>query len=245
MTLIMRILLVMIFFILPFSRSIRLQSVPIPELSLDVTPPGYPIEGEFWNIMTWGSVDNGLTWTVVKNANVSIITQNNGTFQLVSDTEGKASFQYFMKMGTVELLASHKEYGTCEWIPQESFVDNTLSVFVLSVFGLAVPSGIWQILLKNRRSNKLEKTLFYALLITSAAGWVLSLMWFVNWKLGTPWGFGNTIFAVANYRMNFDPHLWSIFIMVIILSFLNFLVISAHNLFGKSGKKRRNSDYLV
>lgn len=241
----LRFLLIMFFFLLPFSRLIPLQGVGLPQLSLEITPLGYPIEGGTWEIMSWGSVDNGVTWKAVENTNISVITQNNGTFQLVSDIEGKASFRYFEKMGTVSFNASHEEYGIYEWIPQVSFVDNNLSLFVIGAFGVGTPSAIGQLLLKNKRSNKLEKALFYALLVLSFFGWALSFFWFSEWKLGTEWGFGNTIFNLGNYSVNFDPHLWTIFLIVIVLSFLNSLVIIAPNLFGKSDKKRKNRDYVV
>jgi hypothetical protein len=234
---------IVIFFLLPFSTLIPLQGIPTPELRLVITPYGYPIDGNSWDIISWGSANSGVNWNIAANTNISITTQNEGTFQLVSDTDGKASFQYFKKMGTVVFSAFHEDYGAYGWVPQESFVDNTLSLFVIGTFGIGTFSGIWEILSRNKRKNIFEKTLYYPLLVTSIIGVTLSLLWFMKWKLGTQWGFGNTILFLGDYRINFDPHLLAILVIVLILAVLN--LILANNLFQKSHEKPKKADYVV
>jgi len=238
-----RVLLVVLFFMLPFVVGIPLSGVPISQLKVDITPLGYPIEGDSWDIMVWGKESHGVPWEVVENANITVTTQNDGTFQLVSDIEGKASFQYFKRVGTVSFYASHEDYGAYEWVPQESFVDSNISLFVIGIFGIGTFSGVWEILSRNKRRNKLEKVCFYALLIMSIIGLTLSFLWFMEWKLGTKWGFGNTILAFSNYRINFDPHLWIISLIVLVLTFLN--LILTLNLFHKSDRKSKKPDYVV
>ena len=242
-TLLLRIMCIAIFFMLPFSKLIPLQGIPLPELRLVISPYGYPIEGDSWDIMTWGSANNGVNWNIAENTKINITTQNDGTFQLVFDIDGKASFQYFKEMGTVAFYVFHEEYGAYEWVPQESFVDNNLSLFVIGTFGFGTFSGIWEIVSRNKRKNMIEKILYYPLLATSIIGLILSLLWFMKWQLGTKWGFGNTIMFLGNYRVNFDPHLWAILLIVLVLAFLN--LILTNNLFQKSRNKPKKPDYVV
>lgn len=243
--LILRLLIILLFFLLPLGRLIPLQGVGLPQLRLDIIPLGYPIDGGSWEIKTWGSVNNGVDWEALGDVNISVITHNSGTFHIVSDKDGKASFQYFKRMGTVAFHASHEEYGIYDWVPEESFVNNNLSLFVIGIFGLGTPSFIWRLLAKNKRSNKIEKALFYSLLGLTVIGWTLSFFWFFEWKLGTEWGFGNTIFNLGSYSIDFYPHLWTIFLIVIVLVFLSFLASLASSFLGKSDKKHKRRDYVV
>jgi hypothetical protein len=243
--LILRLFIILLFFLIPLGRFIPLQGVGLPQLKMDVTPLGYPIDGGTWEIKTWGSVNNGVDWTTLGDVNISVTTHNNGTFHIISDEDGKATFQYLKTMGTVAFHASHKEYGTYDWVPEESFVDNNLSLLVLGIFGVGTPSFIWQLLAKNRRSNKIEKALFYSLLGLTVIGWTLSFFWFYEWKLGTEWGFGNAIINLGFYSIDFYPHLWTIFLIVLVLVFLSFLASLAYSLFGKSDRKRKSRDYVV
>jgi hypothetical protein len=91
---ILRFLIVVIFFALPFVTLIRLSGVPTFALKVVVVPPGYPVEGTPWSIKVWGSSDSELTWNPVKNATIEISTSNQGDFFLYSDDQWTASFTY-------------------------------------------------------------------------------------------------------------------------------------------------------
>jgi hypothetical protein len=223
--LIIRITVLVMFFILPFVKLVPLSIVPQSEITMTVTPPGYPINGASWSIQVWGSNDSGVTWIEVDNATINVSTSNKGTFQLFSDAEGKASFMYVGGMGTVSFSVFDGRYGTYDWIPQSSFVPNNLSLFVIGVFGVGTPSIIWEVLSKNRKKNFIEKVLYYPLLISLVSGWALSFYWFANWRFGTEWGFGNTIVPMGNYSIDFSHHLWTILLIVIALIFLNSVAI--------------------
>lgn len=217
--LVLRLLIIGIFFIVPFSQLIMLSGIPIPILKMEVNPPGYPVEGKSWNIQIWGSVDNGRTWETVENASIEINTANEGKFVLLSDEDGKASFSYIEAMGTVGFNASSEKYGTDEWIPQIRFVDNTVARLVIFFFGLGGSSIIWQAIAKAKRKDIIDEILYYTLLISSVTGWLLSFYWFFQWKWGTEWGFGNRIVTLY-YPICFDPHLIAISTIVMASMFL-------------------------
>jgi len=217
--LISRLVLLVLFFILPFSKLILLSGIPIPVLNMIVHPPGYPVEGKEWDIEIWGSLDNGRTWIPVSNATIEVNTSMEGMFTLFSDEDGKVSFTYLSEIGIVSFRSFHEKYGSCEWIPQIRFVDNNVARYVILFFGIGSPSIIWQVLSKNKRKDPIEKILYYILLVSSVAGWLLSFYWFWQWKWGTEWGFGNRIVTLY-FPIYFDPHLVAISMIVIASTFL-------------------------
>lgn len=218
-TLLLRFMILVLFFALPFSKLIPHSIIPLPQLNMVINPPGYPVEGKSWDIEVWGSVDSGLTWMPVENATIEISTSNQGKFVLFSDENGKASFTYLKKMGTVSFEAFHEKYGTVKWAPQIRFVDNNVARIVIVFFGLGGSSIIWQVISKSKRKDLIDKILFYTLVISSVTGWLLNFYWFFQWKWGTEWGFGNRIVTLY-YPVCFDPHLIVISIIVMASMFL-------------------------
>jgi len=219
---VIRLLIAILFFTLPFLKGLSLSGLPIPALNVAVVPPGYPVEGTPWNIKIWGSTDNRLTWYPVKNATIEISTSNQGDFVLYSDDQGMASFTYTKSLGTITVKATSEKYGISEWIPQTSFVSNQIALVVISLFGLGTPSVVWQVLSELKRKDVVDKILFYVLLAFSVAGWVLSLLWFWEWRFGSEWGFGNRIFILF-YPVYFDPHLIVTALTVLASGFLSTL----------------------
>jgi hypothetical protein len=227
-TVIIRLSIVLLFFIIPLSEGIVSSVVPpVPILKVDVVPPGYPVEGTPWNIKIWGSTDNGLTWYPVKNATIEISTSNQGDFVLYSDDQGMASFTYTKNLGTITINVTSEEYGISDWVPQTSFISNQIALVVISLFGLGTPSVVWQVLSKLKRKDLVNKILFYVLLVFSVIGWILSLIWFWEWRFGSEWGFGNQIFTLF-YPVCFDPHLVVIALIVLASGFLSTLKL-LHN----------------
>lgn len=111
-TVIIRLSIVLLFFIIPFSKGIPLSILPPEPISkVVVVPPGYPVEGTPWSIKIWGSTDSGLTWYPVKNATIEISTSNQGDFVLYSDDQGTASFTYTKSLGTIIVKVTSEKYG--------------------------------------------------------------------------------------------------------------------------------------
>jgi len=241
-TIIIRLLIVLLFFIIPFSKGIPFSiSPPEPILKVVVVPPGYPVEGTPWNIKIWGSTDSGLTWYPVKNATIEISTSNQGDFVLYSDDQGTASFTYTKSLGTMTVQVTSEKYGISEWVPQTSFVSNQIALVVISLFGLGTSSVIWQVLSKLKRKDSVDKILFYVLLVSSVIGWVLSLLWFWEWRLGSEWGFGNRIITLF-YPVYFDPHLIVIVLIVLASGFLSTLKLLFER---RSARATEKGTYVV
>jgi hypothetical protein len=221
---IIRLLIIVTFFALPFTigRIAELSGVPVPKLKVTVVPPGYPIEGTPWSIKVWGSFDNGQTWTPVKNATIEINTTNQGDFVLYSDDQGTAAFTYVKEYGTTTIVVISEEYGSSEWVPQTSFVSSDVALIVISAFGICTPSAVWQILSKSNRKDVIDKILFYVLLVSSVMGFFTSFLWFYQWNFGSEWGFGNRITTLL-YPLDFYPHLIVIASVALISGFLSSL----------------------
>jgi hypothetical protein len=241
-TVIIRLLIVLLFFIIPFSKGIPLSILPPePMLKVAVVPPGYPVEGTPWNIKIWGSTDGGLKWYPLKNATIEINTSNQGDFVLYSDDQGTASFTYTKSLGSITVKATSEKYGIDEWVPQISFISNQIALVVISLFGLGMPSAVWQVLSKLKRKDVIDKILFYVLLVFSVIGWVLSLLWFWAWKFGSEWGFGNRIITLF-YPVYFDPHLIVIVLIVLASGLLSTLKL----LFARrSARATEKATYVV
>jgi len=213
----MMIVLTIFYTILPFSRPFMLSGIPIPLLRLFVSPPGYPVSGKSWEMETWGSLDNGLTWKPVENITIEIISSRMGTFITHSDEQGKSFFTYRSEIGDVMIVASDSTYGNSSFRPQVRFVSSEVGRFVVSFFGVGTPSIVLLVLRRLKRKNTLNMILFCSLLVFLSIGWLLSLIWFVQWKLGSEWGFGNAILN-WDYPVLFDPHLFVIMLIVMVLT---------------------------
>lgn len=238
---ILRFLIAVLFFTLPFVTLIPHSVFPIPVLNVVVVPPGYPIEGTPWSIKVWGSFDNGRTWNPVKNATIEISTSNQGDFVLHPDDQGTASFTYVKEYGTTTITVITEEYGSSEWVPQTTFVSNQIALIVISLFGIGTPSIVWQILSKLKRKDVIDRILFYVLLVSSVMGWLLSLYWFYQWKLGSEWGFGNQIITLF-YPLDFYPHLIVIALVALASGFLSSLKLLFER---RPARKKEKATYVV
>ena len=196
-----------------------------PRLRINAYPPGYPVEGQSWTIEVWVSQENWLTWKTVPNATVIMHTSLQGDLIKTTDSKGKAIFMYTSILGSVNFEA-HFNNLDCLWTPQQRFVSNTTTLLVIGIFGIGSPTVFWStvsVYRKRKKSDPIGKILSWALLVLTVVGWLLCLIWFNTWKLGTEWGFGDRIISVFNVSILFDPHLFVITVGVLTFTLLIWL----------------------
>lgn len=217
----MWLLLSIVYFSYPFTTLIPLSGIQPKSLKIIPSPPGYPVEGQSWEILIIGSQKNWLTWLVVPGTNVTMYSSL-GEIVYVTNEEGITNVRYSSSFGKVRFEAKHANYSFGDkWEPQEKFVSTTTAYPILGMYGI-FGTLILSRSLSNYKTygrNKIKLILFCSNLILTIMGFFLSLFWFFAWKWGTEWGFGNTIFNFGVKIMYF-PHLFYISIGVILTSFL-------------------------
>jgi hypothetical protein len=221
----MEIITILLYFAIPLIKEflIPLSIIQPPMLRIIAYPPGYPVEGQSWVIEVWGSQENYLRWRRVAGANVTMHTSTQGDLTFSTDSEGKVIVKYTSSLGRVSFEVHHKDYiFMASWAPQERFISNNIAYLILGFYGIGSPLLFWNVIadfLKHSKRDTVGKLLFWSTLILMTSGWLLSLYWFIIWRLGTEWGFGNTI-AVIGVPILYDPHLFLITLGVVISSFL-------------------------
>jgi hypothetical protein len=231
-----------IFFAFPFVKLIPLSGIQPPVLRIYAYPPGYPVEGQSWTVEVWVSQENWLTWRPVSNATVIMHTSLQGDLIRTTDNEGRAIFMYTLALGSVSFEVNFNNLD-CLWTPQQRFVNNAMALFVIGIFGIGTPSFFWEtfsVYYKRKNLNPVEKILNRILLTLIVVGWLLCLIWFITWKSGTEWGFGNEIISAFNISILFDPHLFWITVVVLSWSFLIWLKMILSRYRKERGKGSKN-----
>lgn len=204
--LIVRLLLVLFFFIVPALKGIPLSGIPLNILRLDIVPPGYPVPGDLWHIKVWGSV-NSIDWHEVSNCTVVLITEI-GNYEHHTDDQGSLDIRYLSDYGRVTIRAFKEGYDLPkDWIPVERFIGNQTARLFITLYGLGLPTSTWQTVKHYRKQRRkldyVGKGFLAMLLLTGVLGWTLSFIWLIDWKYGTSFGYSNSIVAGLSY----DPHL--------------------------------------
>ena len=216
---IIRICLLLIFFVYPFVKLIPLAAIQIMKIELMVSPLGYPTNGEDWEIQVWGT-NNSLDYFIMPNCLVEINSTIGKSYFLYSNEEGKCSFTYHDTLGDITIRAIHNKLIWCLWRPQIRFVQNHVAYLVLGFYGLGTPSFIWEAINKYKNmQNKLSITLSKLMTFFITLGWILSFYWIIKWKLGSSWGYGNRILSFY-IDISFDPHLMYITYINILMIFI-------------------------
>jgi hypothetical protein len=220
--LLLRVLLIVLFFTLPFVEIAPQSGLPIPMLKITAYPPGYPVDGQTWSIDVLGSQTNGQVWTPMTNATLLMIFSNGSEIAYHTNSSGQVLVQYYSELGQVTFQADATNYMNAYWTPVDRFVSNSTALFVIGLYGLGGPALFWSVLgdyWKSKKRKPIWDGVFAIALGAGIIGGILSFVWFVTWRFGSDWGFSNTIIAPIQY----DPHL--LYITIILLASTSLLAL--------------------
>lgn len=202
-TLILRLMLIFVFFTLPFVKLTPHSMVAIPKLEIVAYPPGYPVDGQSWSIQVLGSQDNGVLWSPIDNATVCMTFSSGSSIIYHTDLNGVTTVMYSSSLGLVSFQATASGYLDAVWTPVERFVSSTAALFVIGLYGAGGPTIFWSVLADYRKQKAKEavwNVVFWVSLTTAIVGGLLSLSWFRDWGLGAEWGFSNSIIGPILYN---------------------------------------------
>jgi hypothetical protein len=175
-----------------------------PRLDLRVSPPGYPEIGSFWSIIVFKvNFNEGRSvYSHAENATVivGVLTKTNmvETYQFLTDSEGKASFQYLEKYSEVRFQSFLDGYKPSdEIVLNQRYVSQDtltwLSSFSGTCLALALGSGSY---LGRKKKSSFNKILNWTLLcIMSISSFILIFVIYSFLFKGTSWGFPSEIIA--------------------------------------------------
>ncbi|MDV3278659.1 MAG: hypothetical protein LYZ69_09400 [Nitrososphaerales archaeon] len=176
----------------------------MPTLRLVVSPPGYPIVGESWNVRIWQRVYPGQAWVPASNSTLLMIsTAGNFAF---GPTNGSVVVPYSSDLGGVNFLAQKSGFTTASWQPQTTFIQNDFAYLVMGFYIFGGGLSFYEIsfeFVKRGRRNQVLRVISIAAALSIGTGYVLAVVWLQRWSFGTAWGFGNDILD----GIRFDPDL--------------------------------------
>lgn len=210
-----RLLLIITFFLLPFSRGPMASVMPIKSIKMEVLPPGYPPTGSEWEIQVY-EVENNLYYTKLVDCRIVINTTNDGNYLVYTNEEGIGKFTYLESYGDVTIQAISKYNRWSIFYPQTRFIPNSIAQLIIAFYGIGSPLIGWEFVTRlSKSNNSLTKVTSSLAKMTFSIGWIIAFFWIMFWKFGSEWGFGNRI---IHPNLLFDPHL-------LYLTYLNILLL--------------------
>jgi len=200
-----------------------------PRLDLRVSPPGYPEIGSFWSIIIF-KIDFNEGRSVYSHAEnatviVEVLTKTNmfETYQFLTDSEGRASFQYLEKYSEVCFHSFLDKYEPSDkMVLNQRYVSQDTLTWLLSFSGtsLALASGSGSYLGRKRKFS-FNRILNWTLLcIISISSFILIFAIHSFLFKGTLWGFPSEIIASV---VTFETLKYLAFVTVLLYVFAAFL----------------------
>jgi len=209
--------------------------ISVLRLDLQVSPSGYPETGASWSLIVFKTnlSESHPVYRYAENATIIVevltVTQKTETYILLTDGEGRASFQYLEKYSEVSFQAFLEGYAPSNKIVlNRSYVPLStltwLSTFSITSIGLALSGKKY--LGKKRKSIPIGLLNWTLLCILCLSSFVLVFTIYSFLFKGTFWGFPSEIVAPI---VTFDALKYSAFITVILYVMVAFLICFSHD----------------
>ena len=173
-----------------------------PELKIEASPPGYPPNGETWEIAVWER--NGSSWVKSSNASVTLFLETGETRTILTGSDGEAAVEYRPEFGTVRIEASKEGFPTVAWIPASRFVSLAIAMAFYTVFfalaGITVTS-MRAFFKSESQLPKIVRIPGYCAGVTLVIFSFLAGRWFFkNLQTGPTWGFNDAVFGPITFE---------------------------------------------
>jgi len=209
--------------------------LPALRLDLQVSPLGYPETGASWSLIVFkiNLSEGHPMYRYAENATIIVdiltITKKTETYMLLTDGEGRTSFQYLEKHSEVSFQAFLEGYEPSNKIVLNRFYVplstlTWLSTFSISSIGLALSGKKY--LGKKRKSFLIELLNWTLLCILCLSSFVLVLTIYSFLFKSTFWGFPSEIVAPI---ITFEVLKYSAFITVILYTMVAFLIYFSYD----------------
>lgn len=179
-----------------------------PYLTLDVSPPGYPIVGEFWRIsvyvVTLDSSSRTLTYTPANDSTVVVTLIMGGeekTFEIPTDDNGIASFQYLSKYTDIAFEAINPEVPFSQGdrvVIRSNFISSNIVDTLLAFNVISGAGSIVSLLVpKLNRMGKNSRRIMKTVLVCDICILAFVMLNTIYSKLfqSTIWGYPENIFG--------------------------------------------------
>lgn len=201
-----------------------------PYLELQAAPPGYPEIGGYWSLLVYkiNFSEGRPVYEYAENATVvvDVLTKTNTaeTYLLLTDDNGRASFQYFEKYSEVCFQSFLEGYEASNRIVlNQRYVHGDtltwLSSFSFTSLALALGGGSY---LGGKRKSLFGRILYWTLLfILSISSFILVSTIYSFLFESTLWGFSSEIIAPV---ITFENLKYLAFFTVLLYIFATFLL---------------------
>jgi hypothetical protein len=193
-----------LFFAFLAGTGILLSGVQLPQLKMEVSPPGYPPDGEFWNISIWEFKMFESGWIKCSNGTVILYSEAGERYIFYTDIEGTVKIEYRPEYGKVKIEAIKEGFQGAIWIPAHRFLNLNIVIAFYSIFvavcGVTV-KVVKRFFKLEKKLSALVKSIGYVVSITQIVLMFLATKWFWdNYKNSSTWGFSSVIWGPIEFE---------------------------------------------
>lgn len=176
----------------------------LPFLSLQISPPGYPLIGESWKINVYianRTVDGKPLYEPAFNSTVVVTVLSKGwenKYELRTDSNGEASFQFLPEYDSIAFQAYYSGISSEKVILSTSYISveivDTLLIFnAFSVIGSLASGLVYKLKKDDKLAIWINLTKFMSICVLCIFSFVTLTCMYSKIFLGTAWGYPENI----------------------------------------------------